>query len=337
MFERIKEWQNSLNPDQSFGRSSTPAVDDEEKVSEDEHGKIPLTPQPSLQNVVAGFYNSLPAIVRETVPLGDFLGKGDNQSADGPPEDGKEEDSWQDICFIHTIPGDDQDEGLVILADGTFRRFIECKGINALLYDHADQEDLAKKFGAFANSCDTDIQLIVKSRNLPVDEYLSRYEKQIKTDNAYLKWYAKTTDEWFRRVQDVDFIPQREFYVVVSYQPPDCGGSKPWDGQRSVQKHDEFVEALNRLTKTAVEQLRLSNLRPQVLTRKEVRKLIYSELNPNLAKRQPEPPASHPDLAETSVLAESSLRVADEHLWLDGKFIATQYLASLRMKHGWAG
>jgi type IV secretory pathway VirB4 component len=328
MFERIKEWQNSVNtPGPRLGRSSGQNFDKNGDGVDVEPGKIPLTPAPSLQNVIAGFYNSLPAPVREAVPLADMIGKTANQDADGPPPKETEADSWQDICFIHSIPGDDNDEGLVVLADGSFRRYIEVKGINALLNDHADQEDLAKKFGAFANSCDSDIQIIVKSRNLPVDEYLSRYEKQIKTDNDYLKWYAKTTDEWFRRVQDVHFVPQRDFYVVISYQPADCGGTNPWSGVRSVQKHDEYVEALNRLTKTAVEQLRLSNLRPQVLTRKEVRRLIFSELNPNLAKRDPEPPKSRPDIAETTLLAESSLKVADDHLWLDSKYIATQYMA----------
>ena len=100
-------------------------------------------------------------------------------------------------------------------------------------------------------------------------EYLSRYQILIKTDNDYLKWYADYTDKWFRRVQDVHFVPQRDFYVVVSYQPPDCKtgpSGKAWNGRRSIQKHEEFLETLNRLTKTSFEQLRQSNLRPHILT-----------------------------------------------------------------------
>ena len=71
-------------------------------------------------------------------------------------------------------PGDDEDEGLVVLADGSMRKYISCKGINALLFDEADRESMARQFTNFVNSCESDIQVIIKSRNLPVDEYLSR-------------------------------------------------------------------------------------------------------------------------------------------------------------------
>ncbi|MBI4533981.1 MAG: ATP-binding protein, partial [Candidatus Melainabacteria bacterium] len=100
-------------------------------------------------------------------------------------------------------------------------------------------------------------------------------------------------------------------------------------GRRSIQKHEDFVETLNRLVKTAFEQLRASNLRPSILTRKEVRNLIYSSLNPTLYHQDGDAPPSKPDVAEASCLARSALKVTEEHLWLDGKFVATQYMAEL--------
>src|SRR4029450_3858730 len=175
----------------------------------------------------------------------------------GPPEDKRGGTSWQEVCFVHSIPGDDNDEGLVILADGSMRKYMRCKGVNALLFDEADREQMARQFSAFANSCDSDIQIIIKSRNLSVDEYLSKYQQHIKTEIDYLKWYADYTDKWFRRVQDVHFVPQRDFYIVVGYKPPDCkSATKPWSGRRSIQKHEEFLETLNRLCKTSFEQAR---------------------------------------------------------------------------------
>ncbi|MBX9692668.1 MAG: ATP-binding protein, partial [Cyanobacteria bacterium] len=148
-------------------------------------------------------------------------------------------------------------------------------------------------------------------------------------DNEYLKWYADYTDKWFRRIQDVSFVPQREFFVVISYQPPDCKPGQQWNGRRSIQKHEEFLDALNRLSKTAYEQLRLGNLRPRVLNRREVRNLIYADLNPSLVDRDPEAPPSNPHLSEASVLAGSALKVNNEYLWLDGKYIGTQYMFQL--------
>jgi len=289
--------------------------------------KIPITPEPSVQNILGGFYNSLPLPVREMLPFGSVDG-GEPSDEDGPPKHLRGTNSWQDVCFIYAIPGDDSDEGLVVLADGSLRKYINCKGINALLFDQEDREQIARNFANFANSCESDIQIIVKTRQLSVDEYLSRYQILLKTDNAYLKWYADYTDKWFRQIQDVHFVPERDFYVVVSYKPPDVQGlTQPWSGKRSIQKHEEYVAAINRLTKTCLEQLRQSNLRPQILTRKEVRDLIYSDLNPRLSQRQPEAPPSRPDVSEASCLAGSGLKVKDDHLWLDGRYVGTQYMA----------
>lgn len=269
------------------------------------------------------FVSGLPPMLRDLLP---FSSSADQAS--GPPPDKRNETSWQDVCFIHSIPGDDNDEGLVVLADGTLRKYIGCKGINALLFDEAEREQMARQFTAFANSCDSDIQVIIKSRNLSVDEYLDRFKVHVKSDVEYLKWYADYTDKWFRRVQDVHFVPQRDFYVAISYQPPDCKNlTKPWNGRRSIHKHEEFLESLNRLCKTATEQLRSSNLRPHVLTKKEVRDLIYSDLNPSLADTDHDAPPSRPDISEASCLARSALKITDEHIWLDGKYIGTQYMA----------
>lgn len=275
--------------------------------------------------MLGGLLGGLPPMIRELLPFD--APPVEEKEITGPPKDKRTSASWQDVCFIHSIPGEDEDEGLLVLCDGSMRKFICCKGINALLFDEAERDKLARDFASLANSIDSDIQIIVTSRNLSVDEYLSRYQKEIKTDNEYLRWYADYTDKWFRRVQDVHFVPQREFYVVVSYQPPDCRHvTRGWNGRRSVQKHEEFLEDLNRYCKTVFEQLRGSNLRPQTLTRREMRNLIYAHLNPSLAESEPDAPPSRPGVTEASVLARSGLKVTDNYLWLDGKYVGCQYM-----------
>ncbi len=297
---------------------------------------LPTTVDPSLQNIFAGLYNQLPTLLRDQLPFGQENRSTDGVGDDGAPKDRRGEASWQDVCFLHSIPGEDEEEGLVVLADGSMRKYLAVKGINVLLFDDVDRELMARQFSNFVNSCESDIQIIIKSRHLSVDEYLSRYQKTILSDNEYLKWYADYTDKWFRRIQDVSFVPQRDFYVVISYQPPDCKSGQVWSGRRSIQRHEEYADSLNRLVKTAFEQLRQGNLRPRILTRKEVRNLIYSDLNPSLSHRDPEAPPSHPQLSEASCLAGSALKVQNEYLWLDGKYIGTQYM--FKMPHDtWMG
>lgn len=306
----------------SLRQATPPAGVEGNNGGENGRGNGASAPPPGLMN---SLYGALPQVVRELLPFS----PSQHQEDDGPPtKDKRDVASWQDVCFIHAIPGEDEDEGLVVLGDGTMRKYVGAKGINALLFDEAERELLARQFAALANSCDSDIQVMVTSRNLSVDEYLNRYQVLIKTENEYLRWYADYTDKWFRRVQEVHFVPQRDFYVIVSFIPPDVKNqTKPWTGRRSIQKHEEYVETLNRLAKTALEQLRGSNLRPQILTKKEVRNLIYTHLNPSLAESDHDAPICRPDQSEASSLARSALKISEEHLWLDGKFVGTQYMA----------
>ena len=271
---------------------------------------------------------ALPPALKELMPFNTTSNQSE-QDGNGPPKDKRGSTSWQDICFIHSIPGEDDDEGLLVLADGSMRKFISCKGINALLFDEADRERLARDFANMANTIDSDIQVIVTSRNLSIDEYLSRYQNQIKTDNEYLRWYANYTDTWFRRIQDVHFVPQRDFYIVVSFHPPDSKSSGGWNGRRSIQKHEEYLEDLNRFVKTVSEQMRTSQLRPNLLTRREMRNLLYTHLNPTLSETEQEAPPSRPGISEASCLARSGLKVTDKYLWLDGKYVGSMYMQQI--------
>ncbi|HEY9679397.1 MAG TPA: ATP-binding protein [Drouetiella sp.] len=241
--------------------------------------------------------------------------------------DQKGKTALKNVCFIDSIPGEDDADGLVILIDGSLRKYIKCDGINALLFDEMDRQSLAKTFATFADTCETTIQIMVRARALPVDDFLSSYQAKAQTQNEYLNWYADYTDKWFRRVQDVHFIPQREFYVVVTYQPPKQND----ETNKSFSERDQqrAQQAIDRLTKTAFDQLRASSLRPKILSKKEVRNLIYSELNPMLARKEPEAPPAVAGVSEASILAASGLKVSEENIWLDGRYIATQTLKQI--------
>lgn len=240
--------------------------------------------------------------------------------------------NWCDATFIHAIPGTDAEPGVVVLADGTMRAVVSCTGINALLFDPEERDRLGQELANLANSIDFDIQIVVTSRNLPVDEYLSRYQSQINTKDEFLRWYANHTDHWFRGMQEITYVPLREFYVIVSYIPPDCKtklGNYSWSGHRSTEAHDRFAAIVNRNAKHVRNQLQHSGLDPKILDRGKLRDLIFQHLNPALSESSPLAPRSTPAVTEASTLARSGLRIERDHLWLDGNFVATQYLKEL--------
>lgn len=274
------------------------------------------------EGLLGSLFGSLPPVIRELLPL-----PPSNVTPAAAPVQ-REGTSWQDVCFIHSIPGDENDQGLLVLADGTMRKYINCKGVNALLFDEAERERMSKQFVSLLDACETDIQLIIKSRSFSVDDYLSKHMIPVKTDVEYLRWYADFTDKWYRRIQAVHQIPHRDFYVVVSYQPSDCRNkTKAWNGRRTIHKHEEFVAELNNLVERAVARLEAADLRPRVISKRELRDLIYVDLNPEQALSEPQAPPSRPDISEASCLARSALKITDEYVWLDGRYIGTQYMA----------
>jgi type IV secretory pathway VirB4 component len=244
------------------------------------------------------------------------------------PQEEPSTGSWDEICPLASFPGLNDDDGLIVLDDGSMRKVISCKGINALLFDEAERELLARQFAALANSCESDLQIIVTSRNCDVDNYLTRYHSSIETSNEYLKWYSDYTDKWFRRVQEVHFVPQREFYVVVTYGPPNDEVSQPEAGSLAKPSADD-VELLERRTRMVMEQLRGSNLFPSLLNRKAVRDLLYWHLNPSLAETDKDAPEQRAGVSEMSTLVHSALKIYDSHIKLDNKYVGTQYMREL--------
>ncbi|MBX9671497.1 MAG: hypothetical protein K2X93_28170, partial [Candidatus Obscuribacterales bacterium] len=240
-----------------------------------------------------------------------------------------EKANWQDILFIQSILEDARGEGVVVLADGSLRKYINVTGINLLLSDEYDRELLARQFGNLFDCAECDMQVLVKSRNLPVEEYLEQYQVHVKTDDEYLRRYAEYTDNWFREEQSLRFIPQREFYLLLSFQPPDTNAGRSWSGSRSPSAHDEYVYELNRFVQVAYDQLNQSYMKPKVLNQQEIRNLLFSTLNPGLTERERALPEPHPEYSECSALARSVLEVSDKNLWLDGKHVATHYLKEM--------
>lgn len=277
------------------------------------------------RDISGGARRFLPQAMRSRAALGATATK--QRGADGSASAASEagHPSWTQVCFLHALPGTDTDPACAVLIDGTLRRFIACKGINALLSSHDDQEYLARGFANLANVANCDLQIVVTSRNLPVDEYLTRYQELIRTDDQYLRWYSSYTDIWFRRMQQVAFVPQRDFYVILSYRPNDVALDS-WNGRRTKKKHEECVDRFDRITKTVLEQLRQSGLRPQVMNNRDVRQLLYQHLNPNLCQSQPVP-ARKTSQSEASTLAQSELSVDWKHVKLDQTYISSLYMA----------
>src|SRR5277367_6057376 len=79
------------------------------------NGEDDRSQAPSFQNFLGSFYSGLPPMLQNLLPFSPPTG---GEPVDDAPKDKRGQTSWQDVSFIHSIPGEDNEEGLVVLADG---------------------------------------------------------------------------------------------------------------------------------------------------------------------------------------------------------------------------
>lgn len=229
------------------------------------------------------------------------------------------------LPLVAKIPGTDRNAGLIELEDGSLRRILKLDGFSA---DYCEEyhSKIAENFQKVLRCIDRAIHLQFVVKNTPIDaeHYLSSFDKLCTKDVDYLTWYADYTKKWFQRVCNQQNIPSKEFYVVVSL---DRAKSRSKDRASRIAK-------LDRITAKVASLLEQAELSFEILSRSEVRKLLFSFMRPSYITGLSEEPA---EINNTSSLPRLDALLRDSTLNVDGVSIATQVLSDLpaNPKQGW--
>ncbi len=107
----------------------------------------------------------------------------------------------------------------VILKNGGVRAVLETTSINFNLKSEEEQNAIIQGYQSFLNTLDFPIQIVVKSKKLDLDNYLSSLsgvaEKQT---NALLQKQTYDYIEYIKRLLEYADIMSKSFYVVVTYE-----------------------------------------------------------------------------------------------------------------------
>lgn len=233
---------------------------------------------------------------------------------------------WEDsIPFVAEMPGDNDDPGLVVLADGSIKRILKISGQN-LSFLAAEHEEIAATFEKMLACVQqgSELQLLSITRPLDHNRYIDTYLEMRASENEYLDWYADYTSKWFRRVCDITFVPQKDFYVIVSEH-------------KSGKANDSSVKQISRLDRRTAEigkVIKQACMKAEVLCRSEARKLIYSSLRLSYSQGLNEAPVE--------TLTKSSLPKVEgagskQYIEIDGQFVVSHVLSDLPPKAclGW--
>jgi len=111
-------------------------------------------------------------------------------------------------------------EDMVVLKDGTLRAVLLVSSINFSLKSGDEQSAIVQAYMQFLNSLTFPIQVVIQSRPMNIDNYLSRLSKQeLNQKNELLKRQIQDYKSYVKRLVELADIMQKRFYIVIPYDP----------------------------------------------------------------------------------------------------------------------
>lgn len=109
-------------------------------------------------------------------------------------------------------------ENIMVMKDDSARIILRCSSINFLLKNTDEQDSIIISFQRFLNSLDFPIQILVRSKKLDIDSYLSKLnDKALKQTNPLLQNQTYEYIEYLRKLIEVAQIMKKEFYIIIPF------------------------------------------------------------------------------------------------------------------------
>lgn len=167
-------------------------------------------------------------------------------------------------------------EGVLVLPHQEYRLALETSSINFELKSEEEQDALIDTFQNFLNSLPTSLQILIRVRELDIDQYVENISELKKSENKIE--YAKEVDEYcqfIRKLVSGNKILSRKFYILLPYKAE--RGSKDFQLARS---------QLNLTRDLVIKGLEKLGMRTRELSSLEILNLFYSFYNQGQIKTQ---------------------------------------------------
>lgn len=192
-------------------------------------------------------------------------------------------------------------DNTVVLKNGSLRALLQVSSVNFNLKSEEEQNALIYGYQAFLNSLEFPIQILIRSKKLDIDQYLTYLgELKEKQENPLLKNQTAEYQEYIEKLVEYADIMEKKFYIVVPMDAPT--GTKigfldnflshlfPDDNVgKLISRRKMFKDLRKKLTQRVnqVEQSLTSlNLRSTELGTKELIEIFYQSYNPITARTE---------------------------------------------------
>ncbi len=195
-------------------------------------------------------------------------------------------------------------DGMIIMADGSFRAVIACRSINFDLMSSREREGVEYSYQNFLNSLFFPIQIFIRSQRVDLAPYLEKLENiRRQQDNMLLNVLMDDYLSFVETLAEEANIMDKSFFITVPYYPEGDAGklveqSKGFFGKffgkpaTEVTKIDQATyqkakdEIRNRVG-TVMSGLFQIGVHCAQLSTKELGELYYNMYNPDTAVNQP--------------------------------------------------
>lgn len=111
-------------------------------------------------------------------------------------------------------------EDVVIMRDGTLRSVLLISSVNFALKSEDEQNAIVSAYVSFLNNIDFPLQIVIQSREMNVEGYLSTLkEKEKEQTNELLKMQTAEYIQYINELISMSKIMNKRFYIVVPYNP----------------------------------------------------------------------------------------------------------------------
>src|SRR3990167_4003494 len=129
-------------------------------------------------------------------------------------------------------------DNVIILKNGGIRSVLKTSSVNVHLKSEEEQNAVIYSYQNFLNTLEFPIQTVVRSKKLDLDNYLDNLKIVAKKQtNSLLKEQTVDYIDYITRLIEYADIMQKEFYVVVPYDPPRT--KKPTLIQKFIQRMNQ--------------------------------------------------------------------------------------------------
>ena len=190
--------------------------------------------------------------------------------------------------------------GVVVLKDGSYRCCFEVDGVHVSGFDEVRLVSLMNHFTGFINSIDTSVQLTIACHNVSKREYFLRHPVEVKQDDEFLRYVAKSVENDESFLLSKNFIPELKFFVTFCYKPPrEKQAKQGWiestvnhvvdifqnqAARQTVAAHGKNVQTLIQRAQGHVAQLGSCGMSARPISAKEYFQFLYKNFNPTLAE-----------------------------------------------------